>query len=712
MNKASLFTQPLRTLIAAALAIGVNTANADSVQPSDTVLVPPSGNGPIIAPIAGFNWHTRSDNPIQVPMYKNVNRDSDDYWNYIVDELLLARVPAVLWHGRYCDSLTSGTSGRGDMCPRWLTKYVAAAKRAGAENILKFGYFDDTGNYPNAAGVSRFDLANTKNWTYFWDHRMKIWFDTVPKNMWYLLDGKPVIVFWSLKDSFFVNQQGNASKLLTWLKNNFVARYGMEPAFILQDDWFKNDTSISRSQATGMHSWFSPKADIASSIYTYTDFNGAKWGAVAPAFSKQDPSREVSRRDGATLDLALAKGIDAKFIFLESWTNWAEGAGFYRSNSWSYPNQYNSIVRKYADPEPATIRFQVEGADKFYDTTSGNELGEYADRALDVGRLADGSGWYVGSIKAGEWLEYQNVQLGNGTYRFTARVATNAPGKKMHLVVGGISLPSVELPNTGGLGNYQLVHLGEIPLKAGVHNLRLAFDTSDGLNVDWLFLKRGAAINNNGVPAGYTWCANEGGSCTLNGSNDVAYGADGKFYYKYGVTGMIAINNNTFGDPVPGVQKAGYYKPSSTTPIVDINAYYTIRAKHSGKVLDVSGASSDDGANIQQWESWGGDNQKWKFENAGDGYYFVKAKHSGKAVDVAGVSTDDDANVHQWSFHGGANQQWKLQDAGGGYFYFVARHSGKVLDVSGQPNPGDGANVHQWTLHGGDNQKWKLEKTN
>lgn len=699
-------------LIAAALAAGMNTALAGSVLPSDTELVPPKNNGQIIAPIAGFNWHTRSDNPIEVPIYKNVDRDSDDYWNYIVDELLLARVHAVLWHGRHCDSLTSGTRGRGDMCPRHLTKYVDAAKRAGAENILKAGYFDDTGNYPNAAGVSRLDLSNRNNWVYFWDHRMKIWFDTVPKNMWYLLDGKPVVVFWNLSSSNFSNQQGNASKLLAWLKNNFKARYGMEPVFILQDDWFTKDTTINSTHAYGKHSWFSPKTDIASSIYSYTSYNGAKWGAVAPAFSKQDPAREVSRRDGATLDMALAKGLDAKFTFLESWTNWAEGAGFYRSNSWSFPNQYISIVRKYADPKPETIRFQAEGADRFSDTTSNNEGGEYIDRALDVGRLADGSGWYVGWIKAGEWLEYRDVQLGDGTFRFTARVATNAPGKRLHLEVGGVTLPSVELPNTGGLGNYQLVHLGEVPLKAGMHKVRLAFDTSDGLNVDWFFLKRGAASNNDGVPAGYTWCANEGGSCTLSGLNDVAYGAQGKFYYKYGVTGTIAINNNTFGDPIPGVAKAGYYKPSSATPVVDPNAYYFIRAKHSGKALDVSGVSSDNGANIHQWALHGGDNQQWKFESAGDGYYFVKAKHSGKVVDVSGPSTDDGANVHQWSFHGGTNQQWKLQDAGDGHYYFVAKHSGKALDVSSQPNTGDGANVHQWSIHGGDNQKWKLEKAN
>lgn len=44
---------------------------------------------------------------------------------------------------------------------------------------------------------------------------------------------------------------------------------------------------------------------------------------------------------------------------------------------------------------------------------------------------------------------------------------------------------------------------------------------------------------------------------------DVAYGASGKFYYRYGVTGSITFNNATFGDPIVGTNKAGYYRPAS-----------------------------------------------------------------------------------------------------------------------------------------------------
>ena len=59
----------------------------------------------------------------------------------------------------------------------------------------------------------------------------------------------------------------------------------------------------------------------------------------------------------------------------------------------------------------------------------------------------------------------------------------------------------------------------------------------------------------------YTRCASEGGSYTLPGPSNVAYGADGRFIYQTDKTGKINFTNVDFGgDPVPGVSKSGYYK--------------------------------------------------------------------------------------------------------------------------------------------------------
>src|SRR5215213_5881830 len=50
-------------------------------------------------------------------------------------------------------------------------------------------------------------------------------------------------------------------------------------------------------------------------------------------------------------------------------------------------------------------------------------------------------------------------------------------------------------------------------------------------------------------------------------------------------------------------------------------AVSSIRARHSGKVLDVENASSSNGARIIQWDSHGGDNQLFRLEPVDSGHY-------------------------------------------------------------------------------------------
>lgn len=480
------------------------TCSGSTVLPSDTVLVPPDSHGPIMAPITGYSWTSNKTWPdlnYELPIYDTLNRDDEEYWNYLVDELLLARVDVVMLHGRGCWDLESGEEGSGNCCPRTLSKFVAAVDRAGAGEVIRAGMWDDTGAYNKAyahleglPNDTKLDLSDSDNWKYFWEHNIKIWFDTVPERLWFRLNGKPVIASWTLSDAFFSNQQGNASKLIEHIKTEFEKIHGVEPLFILQKNWIENDTTITTTHAVGEHDWFRPISDTKNSIYSYESYNGELWGAVAPSFRDGGTvpgcggaCREVTRRDGATLDDALQAGLEAKFILLEGWTDMSESAGFYRSREWRYPAQYINITRRYADPEPETLRFQAEGADRFSDTTTGNSGGKYRDEDLDIGDLDDKSGWFVGWTQADEWLEYQEVELGCGTYRFTARVATNSDSQKVRLALEG--LPSVTLPNTGGVDKYELVHLGEVKLAAGTYDLRLVFET-DGVNLDWFFLKR------------------------------------------------------------------------------------------------------------------------------------------------------------------------------------------------------------------------------
>jgi alpha-L-rhamnosidase len=68
-----------------------------------------------------------------------------------------------------------------------------------------------------------------------------------------------------------------------------------------------------------------------------------------------------------------------------------------------------------------------------------------------------------------------------------------------------------------------------------------------------------------GVPAGYTLCAPENGTCAFTGTQSVAYGANGIFAYKT-VTGGTACTGDVFGDPDFGVAKSCYTGPVTAGP--------------------------------------------------------------------------------------------------------------------------------------------------
>lgn len=121
--------------------------------------------------------------------------------------------------------------------------------------------------------------------------------------------------------------------------------------------------------------------------------------------------------------------------------------------------------------------------------------------------------------------------------------------------------------------------------------------------------------------------------------------------------------------------------------------------------LDVSGASAEDGANVQIYTSNSTAAQQWELTYLNNGYYKITSKASGKVLDVAGASTEAGANVQQYTSNGTNAQQWMLKDAGNGYYYIVPKvNTGLCLDVAGAGSA-DGTNVGIYTSNGTDAQK-------
>lgn len=94
----------------------------------------------------------------------------------------------------------------------------------------------------------------------------------------------------------------------------------------------------------------------------------------------------------------------------------------------------------------------------------------------------------MGNTAPGEWIQYTNVWLTGGSYRFTANAGSPSAGAALHMVVDGVSIgSSVAVPDTGQVDAFSPVNLGYATLSQGYHTLQVVFDTS-GVSLDWFML--------------------------------------------------------------------------------------------------------------------------------------------------------------------------------------------------------------------------------
>jgi sugar lactone lactonase YvrE len=171
-------------------------------------------------------------------------------------------------------------------------------------------------------------------------------------------------------------------------------------------------------------------------------------------------------------------------------------------------------------------------------------------------------------------------------------------------------------------------------------------------------------------------------------------------------TGDITLTA-TFSLTVPPGSVPGTYTSTASETLVSFNSYYTIANRNSGKVVDVFGGSSADGATIIQYVYHTGTNQQWQFVDVGGGYTKIVSRNSGKIMDVNGGSTAVGANMLQEPYTGAASQQWQFVNIGGGYSKIINRNSGLALDVTGA-SLYDAALLIQTTYTGATSQQWQF----
>jgi hypothetical protein len=126
------------------------------------------------------------------------------------------------------------------------------------------------------------------------------------------------------------------------------------------------------------------------------------------------------------------------------------------------------------------------------------------------------------------------------------------------------------------------------------------------------------------------------------------------------------------------------------------------------KVVDISCASTENGANAQIWSSNGSLAQKFVLGYAGSGLYTLETGNAGKYLDVESGGARSGTNVWQYAGNGTLSQLWYLVRSAATYTIRSAV-SGLALDVSGAGRA-DGTNVQVWDENGSAAQRFALRR--
>jgi hypothetical protein len=118
----------------------------------------------------------------------------------------------------------------------------------------------------------------------------------------------------------------------------------------------------------------------------------------------------------------------------------------------------------------------------------------------------------------------------------------------------------------------------------------------------------------------------------------------------------------------------------------------------SNRCVDVPGASTTNGTQVQLWDCHGGANQRWT-RTAGR----ELRVYANKCLDAFAAGTSNGTAAIIWDCHGGTNQQWNVNANGS----ITGVQSGLCLDASGL-GTANGTRIHLWSCNGGGNQQWSL----
>jgi hypothetical protein len=143
---------------------------------------------------------------------------------------------------------------------------------------------------------------------------------------------------------------------------------------------------------------------------------------------------------------------------------------------------------------------------------------------------------------------------------------------------------------------------------------------------------------------------------------------------------------------------------------------YFLVARGSGKCLQQSGATQNNGDQITQSACINRPNFKLRKIEYDDGSFSLQFAHSGKCVNLAsalledillGASGENGAALLQWDCIDRPNGRWRSRIASDGYMFLVSEASGKCINLH-DGTRSDGEAITQWDCAQRPDMMWKL----
>lgn len=133
--------------------------------------------------------------------------------------------------------------------------------------------------------------------------------------------------------------------------------------------------------------------------------------------------------------------------------------------------------------------------------------------------------------------------------------------------------------------------------------------------------------------------------------------------------------------------------------------YYRFRSVlNYSKVIDVSGGSVENYANVQIWEINDTNAQKWRIEKESDNLYALICVNSEKAMDVTNANFSNNTNIQQYTYRTSIAQEWSFEYLENGSFK-IKSAGGTFYVTLEDGNTENGSNIKLYENITGDDSK-------